>query len=132
MLVAAAALTLSLQLAPVVDDPAASTHVPPSLLAEGPPRPTLRSWTWTAAGAYGFATFGAGLGAMYASNDRSPSPSPRKANLAMAIGAVAGLIPGLLLGNEARHEESEKTRAYVPIVDVLGSLAAVVGFVVTH
>jgi len=90
MLVAAAALTLSLQLAPVVDDPAASTHVPLSLLAEGPPRPTLRSWTWTAAGAYGFATFGAGLGAMYASNDRSPSPSPRKANLAMAIGASRG------------------------------------------
>ena|SRR5256885_1508230 len=132
MLVAAAALTLSLQLAPVVDDPAASTHVPISLFAEGPPRPRLRSWMWTAAGAYGFATFGAGIGAIYASDDRGPTSNSRKANLAMAIGAVAGLIPGLLLGNEARSEESEKTRAYLPIVDVLGSLAAVVGFVVTH
>ena len=43
----------------------------------------------------------------------------------MAIGALAGLIPGLLLGIEARHEESEKARAYLPVVDVLGSLAGV-------
>jgi hypothetical protein len=131
-MLAAAALTLTLQLAPAVDDQAATTHVPLSLLAEGPARPKLRSWTWIPAGGYGLAAFGAGVGAMFANNDRGVSPNARKANVAMGIGALAGLLPGLLLGNEARYEQSEKTRAYIPVVDVLGSLAAVVGYVVTH
>jgi hypothetical protein len=131
-MLAAAALTLTLQLAPVLDDPTTTTHVPLSLLAEGPAKPRLRSWTWTAAGGYGLAAFGAGLGAFFANNDRGGNPNPRRANLSMGIGALAGLIPGLLLGNEARYEENEKARAYVPVVDVVGSLAAVVGYVVTH
>ena len=129
-MLAAAALTLTLQLAPAVTDPAASQHLPLSLLAEGPANAKRRSWTWTAAGGYGLATFGAGIGAMFANSDRNPNS--RKANLAMGIGALAGLIPGMLLGNEARREESEKARAYIPVVDVVGSLAAVVGYVVTH
>src|SRR5712671_6832909 len=131
-MLAAAALTLTLQLAPAGTEPAASQHLPLSLLAEGPANTKRRSWTWTAAGGYGLATFGAGIGAMFANSDRSGHPNPRKANLAMGIGALAGLIPGLLLGNEARHEESEKARAYIPVMDFLGSLTAVVGYVVTH
>ena len=131
-MLAAVALTLTLQLAPAAGDPAATNHIPMSLLAEGPARPKLRSWTWTVAGGYGLAGFGAGVGAIVANLDRSATPNPGKANVAMALGALAGVIPGLLLGNEARHEANDKARAYIPVADVLGSLAAVMGYVVTH
>ncbi|MFL5370121.1 MAG: hypothetical protein ACJ78Z_08025, partial [Myxococcales bacterium] len=55
-----------------------------------------------------------------------------KVNLAMAVGAIAGLLPGFLIGNEARKEENDKTRAYIPIVDVLGTMTAISGYVITH
>jgi hypothetical protein len=128
-MIAAVALTLTLQMAPVVEDPATSTHLPMSVLAEGPSRPHLRSWTWIPAGAYGLATFTAGLAGVVVNNEgRLGQRDLRTGNTAMAVGAIVGLIPGLLIGQEARKEENEKTRAYLPVADVAGSLALIVGY----
>jgi hypothetical protein len=129
-MLAAMALTLTLQLAPAVDDPSQTTHLPQTVFAEAPAKPRLRSWGWTAAGAYGFSTFGAGVGGVVAYHTGTTEHS--KVNLAMAIGAIAGLLPGFLIGNEARKEENEKTRAYIPIVDVLGTMTAITGYVITR
>jgi hypothetical protein len=128
-MIAAMALTLTLQLAPAADDPATSTHLPMSVLAEGPSSPRLRSWTWIPAGAYGFSTFGAGLAGVVVNNEgRNGIRNTNLGNTAMAIGAIVGLIPGLLIGQEARKEENATTRAYLPIADVAGSLCLVVGY----
>ena len=128
-MIAAVALTLTLQMAPVAEDPATSTHLPMSVLAEGPSRPQLRSWTWIPAGAYGFATFTAGLAGVVVNNEgRFGHRDLRTGNTAMAVGAIVGLIPGLLIGREARKEENSTTRAYLPVADVAGSLALIVGY----
>ena len=128
-MLAAMALTLTLQLAPAAD-PSQTTHLPAAVFAEAPAKPSTRSWGWTAAGAYGFSSFGAGVGGLVAYHTGTTEPS--KVNLAMAIGAIAGLLPGFLIGNEARKEENDKTRAYIPIVDVLGTMTAVSSYVITH
>jgi hypothetical protein len=100
-----------------------------SVLAEGPSNPKLRSWTWIPAGAYGFSTFTAGLAGVIVNNEgRNGIRDTSTANTAMAIGAIVGLIPGLLLGQEARKEENAAARAYLPIADVAGSLSLVVGY----
>jgi hypothetical protein len=128
-MIAAVALTLTLQLAPVAEDPATSTHLPMSVLAEGPSHPQLRSWTWIPAGAYGFATFTAGLAGVVVNNEGHLGRRDTKVgNTAMAVGAIVGLIPGILLGQEARKEENAAARAYLPIADVAGSLSLVVGY----
>jgi hypothetical protein len=129
-MLAAMALTLTLQLAPAADGPAQTTHLPQTVFAEAPAKPRMRSWGWTAAGAYGFSTFGAGIAGIVAYHTDTTNRS--KVNLAMGLGAIAGLIPGFLIGNEARKEENEKTRAYIPIVDVLGTMTAISGYVITH
>ena len=128
-MIAAMALTLTLQMTPAAEEPATYTHVPWSVLAEGPSHPHLRSWTWIPAGAYGFATFGAGLAGVVINNEgRFGSRDLKAGNTAMAIGAIVGLIPGLLIGQEARKEENSTTRVYLPVADVAGSLAVVVGY----
>jgi hypothetical protein len=129
-MLAALALTLTLQLAPAVDDPSQSTHLPQTVFAEAPAKPRMRSWGWSAAGAYGFSTFGAGVGGIVAYHTGTTGRS--QVNLAMGIGAIVGLLPGFLIGNEARKEENDKTRAYIPIVDVLGTMTAISGYVITH
>jgi len=129
-MLAAMALTLTLQLAPAVEDPSQTTHLPQTVFAEAPAKPRMRSWGWTAAGAYGFSSFGAGVAGIVAYHTDTANRS--KVNLAMGLGAIAGLIPGFLIGNEARKEENEKTRAYIPIVDVLGTMTAISGYVITH
>ena len=129
-MLAALALTLTLQLAPAVEDPSQSTHLPQTVFAEAPAKPRMRSWGWTAAGAYGFSTFGAGVAGIVAYHTDQTNHS--KVNLAMGLGAIAGLIPGLLIGNEARKEENDKARAYIPIVDVLGTMTAISAYVITR
>jgi hypothetical protein len=129
-MLAALALTLTLQLAPAAAEASATAHIPNILLAEGPAQPQTRSWGWTAAGAYGFSTFGAGVGGLVAYHTSTASRST--VNLAMGLGAIAGLLPGLLLGNEARYEENHQARAYIPIVDLLGTMTAISGYVITH
>jgi hypothetical protein len=100
-MLAAVALTLTLQVAPAASGPATGTHLPPAVMAEAPAQPARRSWAWTAAGAYGFSSFGAGVGALVANQYRTKNSGT--INLAMGIGALAGLVPGVLFGNEARE-----------------------------
>jgi len=90
-MIAAVALTLTLQMAPVVEDPATSTHLPMSVLAEGPSRPHLRSWTWIPAGAYGMATFTAGLAGVVVNNEgRLGQRDLRTGNTAMVSARSSG------------------------------------------
>jgi hypothetical protein len=128
-MLAAAALTLTLQLAPVANDPGTTTHLPISVLAEGPSNPRTHSWIWIPAGAYAFSSFTAGLAGVVVNNEgRNGIRNTSTGNTAMAVGALIGLIPGLLIGNEARKEENAQTRAYLPVADVAGSLALLVGY----
>ena len=85
-MLAAMALTLTLQLAPAVDASSQTTHLPQTVFAEAPAKPKMRSWGWTAAGAYGFSSFGAGVGGLFAYHTGTIERS--KVNLAMAIGAI--------------------------------------------
>jgi hypothetical protein len=130
IMLAAVALTLTLQVAPAADAAATSTRIPTSVMAEAPAKPERRSWAWTAAGAYGFSSFGAGVGALVANQYRTRDSGT--INLAMGIGALAGLLPGVLFGNEAREEQNHKARAYIPVMDVVGTMTGVLGYVIAH
>jgi predicted membrane-bound spermidine synthase len=56
----------------------------------------------------------------------------RTANTAMAIGAAVGIVPGILLGQQARYEENDKARSAVLLLDVVGTLALGFGYAMSH
>ena len=50
--------------------------------------------------------------------------------VAMAVGALVGMIPGALLGNESRKEEANLGRGVVTLLDVGGTVA--LGFAINQ
>jgi hypothetical protein len=115
-----------------VEAPPAAVEAPPAAVEA--PHPEMRSWGWIPAGAYGLASFGAGIAATAVAFLDRPGGSyniPR-ANTALAVGAAIGLVPGLLLGQESRREENEKARGTIVLLDVVGSIALGFGYAVSH
>ena len=89
----------------------------------------LRSRCWTVAGGYGLSSvFAAMSGILTEAFTRSGSQlatsrDTSKSAVVMSIGALVGLIPGALLGNEARREEASLNRGVVTLLDVGGTVA---------
>ena len=89
----------------------------------------LRGRCWTVAGGYGLSTvFAAMAGILAEAVTRSSSTIGDARNksataLAMGIGALAGIVPGALLGNESRREEMGLGRGVVALLDVGGTVA---------
>ena len=124
-------MTLVLALTLVLDPaPQSPSSVEAPAAAVEAPHPQTRSWAWIPAGGYGLAAFGAGVAATTVAFLDRPNGSfniPR-ANTALAVGAAIGLVPGLILGNEARREDNEKARSTIVLLDVVGSIARGFGF----
>jgi hypothetical protein len=89
----------------------------------------LRSRCWMVAGGYGVSAMMASMGGVLLDafsrgnsrngNQHDTTPSA----VAMGIGALVGLVPGILLGNESRREEQSLARGVVTLLDVGGTLA---------
>jgi hypothetical protein len=126
-------LALSLVLDPASQQQRPSEAPAAAIEVAHPPAPQ-RSWAWIPAGGYGLASFGAGVAATAVGFLDRPNSSfniPR-ANTALAIGAAIGLVPGLILGQEARREDNDKGRTTTVLLDVLGSIALGFGYAVSH
>jgi hypothetical protein len=125
-------LALSLVLDTAQQAPKAAEAPPAAVEA---PHPEKRSWGWIPAGGYGLASFGAGVAATtvaFLDRPHTGTFNIPRANTALAIGAAIGLVPGLILGNEARNEDNEKGRTTVILLDVLGSIALGFGYAASH
>jgi hypothetical protein len=124
------AITLLLDPAPQSQPVSAA---PPTAI-ETAHAPRLHSWLWVPAGGYGLAAFGAGVGASVVGFMRQGAEpfNIRRANTALAVGAAVGLIPGLLLGQQARYEENEKARSSIILLDIVGSIALGFGYAMSH
>lgn len=89
----------------------------------------LRGRCWTVAGGYGLATvFASMAGILAEAFTRSTTANSDARNksitaVAMGVGALAGIVPGALLGNESRREEMGLGRGVVSLLDVGGSVA---------
>ena len=89
----------------------------------------LRGRCWTVAGGYGLSTVFASMAGILAeaftrsSNASGEGHNKSTTALAMGIGALAGIIPGALLGNESRREEMSLGRGVVSLLDIGGSMA---------
>ena len=85
----------------------------------------LRGRCWSVAGGYGLSSVFASIAGVIVSVSTSKGgTSDRGAGaLAMGIGALVGVIPGALLGNESRREEMGLARGVVTLLDVGGSIA---------
>ena len=90
----------------------------------------LRSALWIPAGAYGMATTfagGAGILTEY-STRRVQGSNITPPLIALAIGFLAGIVPGALLGQGAREDDNEKGRGAIGVLDVAGSAAVFFAF----
>lgn len=104
------------------------------LVIEDPdhPRPR-RSTAWIVAGGLGMAALGAGMGGVISTAiDRSETGiadrvNHHPGNKGLALGALVGLLPGLIFGNEARNEINATGRSVIMVLDVGGSLALAFG-----
>ena len=89
----------------------------------------LRGRCWAVAGGYGLSTVFASMAGVLAEAFNRPSSGLADSRnrgttaLAMGIGALAGIVPGALLGNEARREEMALGRGVVTLLDLGGSVA---------
>lgn len=89
----------------------------------------LRSRCWTVAGGYGLsAVFASMSGILTEAFTRTASQNATtrnssKAAVAMGVGALVGLLPGALLGNESRKEEASINRGVVTLLDLAGTVA---------
>jgi|GEM_PF-1818347 len=88
-----------------------------------------RSEAWIAAGAFGMATIGAGIGGTFAEaiyrsgNQTGDYSDTRPGNRGMLLGMLLGLVPGLLFGNEARNESNGLGRQVVVLLGLGGAVA---------
>jgi hypothetical protein len=87
----------------------------------------LRGRCWTVAGGYGLSTVFAAMSGIltdaFSRNNEATRRNPRTAGIAIGLGALAGLIPGALLGSESRKEEASLARGVITLLDVGGTLA---------
>ena len=103
--------------------------------AQNQPR---RGAQWIGWGGYGMAAMGAGMGAVMgqailnSTNRTGVYTDHKQAYLTGAIGAVVGLIPGLLFGQVARSEDKEQARSVIVLLDVGGTMACVVAWSLLH
>jgi hypothetical protein len=98
----------------------------------------MRSAGWVAAGGYGLATLGAGMGAVMGqailnSTNRTGDYSDHKgAYVTAAIGAAVGLLPGMLFGQVSRAEDHDQGRSVIVLTDVGGTMACIVAWSLLH
>lgn len=104
------------------------------LVIEDPDHPKpKRSTAWIVAGGVGMAMLASGMGGVISTAiDRSESKDADRVNhhpgnKGLAIGALVGLLPGLIFGNEARSENNATGRSVIVVLDVGGSLALLFG-----
>jgi hypothetical protein len=91
----------------------------------------LRSPLWVPAGGYGMAmVFGGGAGILteYSTRSNNGLRNVKPPLIGMGLGLLAGVVPGMLLGQTARVEENEKARGAIGVLDVAGSAAMYYAF----
>ena len=126
----AAALSLSLEPGAPRGPP------PPAWAAQGSQAeveveaPRLRSSLWVPAGGYGMAMTFAGSAAILTeySTRRVIGRRTQPPLVAMCLGFLGGLVPGLLLGQNAREDDNTKNRGAVTILDLVGTLSVGIAF----
>jgi hypothetical protein len=110
------------------------SQAPPEAVAVAPDSST-RTWVWVPAGGYGLSAAFAGIAATavgFMGRHNTDDLNVGRANAAMAIGAAVGLVPGLILGQQARYEENDKARSAVLLLDAIGTLALGFGYAASH
>jgi len=93
--------------------------------------PPLRSALWIPAGGYGLATTFAGPAAILTEYGTRRGDGQRNIGpplIAMGVGFLVGLVPGLILGNNARQEDESRNRGAVGVLDLAGSAAMFFAF----
>ena len=110
------------------------------VVVEDPDHPLpKRSTAWVAAGGFGMAGLGAGIGAVMAQAFSRSSGATALDTVdthagmkGMALGALLGLVPGLIFGNEARNEGNAIGRTVILLTDLGGALAIGMGWAQSH